>query len=286
VQAAPTSTFTPVDVAAVSVSSLCHEIESGKTFTVEIPSMDAYFVMIYRQDVRHCDILEGKQYTQVRNYSRGSACLVDLTDGAAIMLHSSLDSLGIVLPKVLFSEVCRNHPLTWVGGLKCERGKPDSVIASLGKVLSSALIENSISSQIILPHIAIALCAHLIHHYTNPSLRNGVGVSSLSLWQEKTAKEFMVGNLENQISVSAVANAAGMSTTHFSQEFKKATGDTPHRWLTRFRIEHAMRLLETRSFSISAVAIRCGYVDQSHFTKVFAAYTGATPFAWLQAKSH
>jgi AraC-like DNA-binding protein len=283
---APTVTLSPVSSAIFSVSRLAQEVDSQHPVEVRIPSMNAYFMMVYLQDVHHCDILADQSHTAVRCYEKGSVCLVDLTDGASILLHSSLDALGIVLPRSLLSEVAEMYPSTRPYHLRCQRGEPDSVIAGLGTVLTSALSGKADGSGAIVPHIAIALCAHLLHNYTAAHLRNGLGASTLSAWQEKVAKEFMLDNLDQEISVASIAEVAGLSVGHFAHQFKKATGVTPHQWLNRVRIDEAIRLLGMRTHSIGTISRLCGFADQSHFTKAFARQTGLTPFVWLQSRLH
>ncbi|MNW16127.1 Transcriptional activator NphR [compost metagenome] len=55
---------------------------------------------------------------------------------------------------------------------------------------------------------------------------------------------------------------------------------TPHRWLTAHRIERACALLAQADLSIAAVALACGFSDQSHLTRVFAQALGTTPGMW------
>jgi AraC-like DNA-binding protein len=98
--------------------------------------------------------------------------------------------------------------------------------------------------------------------------------------QEQTAKENLVAHLTQELSITGIAEACGMSTRRFVRAFRHTTGITPHRWLRAVRIERAKELLRNSSFSLAQIAHDCGFADQSHFTRVFRAGVGITPGAW------
>ena len=80
--------------------------------------------------------------------------------------------------------------------------------------------------------------------------------------------------------VEDLAEAICMSPFHFARMFKKSTGEAPHEFLTRVRMEEAKRLLAETSEPLAAIAARVGYRTQAHFTGVFNERTGATPRAF------
>ena len=58
----------------------------------------------------------------------------------------------------------------------------------------------------------------------------------------------------------------------------------PHQWLQHRRLERAKQALEKSSASLSAIAVDCGFADQSHFTRTFSRAVGVSPGAWRRAK--
>jgi AraC-like DNA-binding protein len=68
-----------------------------------------------------------------------------------------------------------------------------------------------------------------------------------------------------------------MSPFHFSRLFKLATGESPHAYLTRRRVERAKELLADSSLPLVHVASAVGFQTQGHFTEVFRRHTGTTP---------
>lgn len=248
--------------------------------TVTLPAARAYFLMLYLADVHHSDVAANGQQTQLTHYRRGSICLVDLAGGASICLHSSLDALGFVLPQTLFEELSEILPDARPQQLRCRRGELDPVMRNLGEALLPLLGDAGPAVPAVLQHIAVAICAHLVHTYSGRSEQEAGRGAMLSVWEEKAAKEFMADNLSRDIRVAAIAASTGLSTGHFSQGFKHATGVTPHQWLIHARVERAKELLAQRSISLVTIAKDCGFSDQSHFTKVFLRETGVTPAAW------
>jgi PAS domain S-box-containing protein len=84
--------------------------------------------------------------------------------------------------------------------------------------------------------------------------------------------------LPEKISVKEMAREAGLSESHFSRTFKRITGETPHQFALRVRLERASAALARSSVtSIADVATECGFFDQSHFTREFRKKFGMTP---------
>jgi AraC family transcriptional regulator len=283
---APCLTFSPMRSAIFSVSRLQCEVESGATFMVDLPAEPAYFLMLYLKDADHCDVAADGRHAQLVHYCSGSICLVDLSEGASICLHSSLDALAFVLPQALFEELSDIVPDAAPQNLRCRRGEIDAVMGNLGVALVPILEQAGPDVPPALNHIAIAICAHLLHTYSGVSRRDETRHSTLSMREEKAAKKFMVDNLGHDLRVAAIAAAIDLSAGHFSQGFKQATGCTPHQWLMRVRVERAKELLGQHAMSLISIAEACGFTDQSHFTKVFVREMGLTPAAWRLRELH
>jgi len=106
------------------------------------------------------------------------------------------------------------------------------------------------------------------------------GTIALPEWRLRRVYTFVERNLEERISLPALAQAAGLSRMHFAAVFRKATGLRPHDYVTRKRIERAQSLLTTSQESIIEIALSVGFQSQSHFTTVFRRLVGMTPNRW------
>ena len=77
-----------------------------------------------------------------------------------------------------------------------------------------------------------------------------------------------------------MADAAGLSPSHFARLFRQATGQPPHRYALHARIERAQTLLLQTGLSITAVSEQLGFYDESHFIRHFKRIMGTTPDVW------
>lgn len=84
------------------------------------------------------------------------------------------------------------------------------------------------------------------------------------------------------LSVSAIAQAVGMSDSKLSVEFGKAYKMKPLEYLTMQRMHRACRLLLTTDMPVKDIAVECGYYEISGFNRRFKAYTGTTPRQYRQ----
>ena len=84
------------------------------------------------------------------------------------------------------------------------------------------------------------------------------------------------------LSMKELADASGLSSTHFNRRFAELIGVSPTRLLHSIRIDHARHLLARTDQTISDIAIEVGYYDQSHLTRHFRRQCGITPRAYRQ----
>jgi AraC-like DNA-binding protein len=89
--------------------------------------------------------------------------------------------------------------------------------------------------------------------------------------------DFMQASLSETPGVLALAELVGMSPAHFSRSFKAATGEAPHRYLNRLRLERAKQLLADSSLRVVDIGLALGFANPSHFAAFFRAGTGMSP---------
>lgn len=106
------------------------------------------------------------------------------------------------------------------------------------------------------------------------------GRGGLSGWQKNRATALLVANLSSPAALKDIATHCGISVGHFTRAFRNSTGYSPHQWLILYRIELAKNLLLETSGSLIAIAVECGFADQSHFTRMFTRHVGETPGRW------
>ena len=94
------------------------------------------------------------------------------------------------------------------------------------------------------------------------------------------AKDLADARYFEPIGVDDMAHAAGLSRAHFSREFKRAFGESPHAYLLTRRLERAAALLRTTDRSVSDVCFSVGLRSLGSFTTSFARTYGLSPAAY------
>jgi transcriptional regulator GlxA family with amidase domain len=90
-------------------------------------------------------------------------------------------------------------------------------------------------------------------------------------------------HLDGPLPISQLAARFGFSERTLSRRFAAATGHGPQAYLQHARIQHAMRLLETRSDPIDQVRRSTGYTDAAAFRRAFKQATGLPPSRYRDA---
>ena len=94
------------------------------------------------------------------------------------------------------------------------------------------------------------------------------------------AKDLADARYFEQIDVEDMARAAGLSRAHFSREFNRAFGESPHAYLLTRRLERAAALLRTTDRSVADICFSVGLQSVGSFTTSFKRIFGSTPTAY------
>src|SRR5437660_12930775 len=97
------------------------------------------------------------------------------------------------------------------------------------------------------------------------------------------AKDLIGARYREPLDVPALARAARLSTAHFSREFRRAFGETPHRYLLTRRLERAAALLRNTDRTVSDICLTVGLRSLGSFTTSFGRAFGLSPTAYRAA---
>jgi AraC-like DNA-binding protein len=84
------------------------------------------------------------------------------------------------------------------------------------------------------------------------------------------------------LGVDDLARAAGLSRAHFSREFRRAFGESPHGYLLTRRLERAAALLRTTNRSVVDICFGVGLQSVGSFTTSFTRTYGMSPTAYRE----
>lgn len=82
---------------------------------------------------------------------------------------------------------------------------------------------------------------------------------------------------DEPLSLADLSRIAGVRTEHLCRAFRRATGQSPLRYVRDRRIRAALWLLRTEAAPISSIALDVGFNDLSTFNRHFRQITGDTP---------
>jgi AraC family transcriptional regulator len=126
--------------------------------------------------------------------------------------------------------------------------------------------------------IAVALInGHAVGYRLVQTNRGGLGSARL-----RKIKELVDANMDEDLSLDEMAQSVGLSTAHFARMFRKSTGETPHQFVLRERIERAKAMLRAADDRVLDVAVACGFKTQQHFAQVFRGVCGVSPTEYRQ----
>jgi AraC-like DNA-binding protein len=94
------------------------------------------------------------------------------------------------------------------------------------------------------------------------------------------AKDLADARYFEPLDVDDLAAAAGLSRAHFSREFRRAFGESPHAYLLTRRLERAAALLRTTDRSVADVCLSVGLQSIGSFTTSFTRTFGVSPTAY------
>jgi transcriptional regulator GlxA family with amidase domain len=166
---------------------------------------------------------------------------------------------------------------------------PDVLFVDEGRILTSAGAG-----------AAVDLCLHLVRRDHGSQVANAVARRCVvPPWREggqaqfierpvpetsgvgtAEAREWALQCLDRPLSIDDLAGRARMSRRSFTRRFREETGQSPTQWLTRQRVEHARRLLESSELTVDQIARRTGLGTGVSLRQHLRAVLGVSPSAY------
>lgn len=193
-----------------------------------------------------------------------------------------IDELQMFLDPTLFADSAAeitDRPVRLVEGI----GIRDGFIAAIAAQLVEELSNPGACSRLFGDSVAHALAAQLLRRHSTIVSTAALERVDIPSHKVRAAIEFILSRLGENISIDAIAAAVHMSSFRFARGFKKATGQSPHRFVIEKRIELAKHLLRTTDQKLADIARAAGFATQSHFTTAFRRHSHATPAAYRHA---
>jgi len=96
------------------------------------------------------------------------------------------------------------------------------------------------------------------------------------------AKDLMDCRYFELLTIPILADAARLSPAHFSREFRRTFGETPHHYLLTRRLERAAALLRNTDRKVADICVSVGLDSVGSFTTSFVRYFGCSPTVYRE----
>jgi AraC family transcriptional regulator len=159
----------------------------------------------------------------------------------------------------------------------------DALISSIVNSLGDQLKNPDRAGRLFIDSAAQMLVAQLLRKHCAFPFPLPKGPAGMSARKLQLVRDYVDAGLAGKLTLEDIAASIHMSAYHFARSFKATTGETPHAYVTRLRVERAQELLRTSSWSMPAIARRVGFSSKSHFAAVFLRLTGISPHRFRNA---
>jgi len=154
-------------------------------------------------------------------------------------------------------------------------GLQDPLLSQIVTTLAEE-IEGGFADRILIESLGTALCIRIaqrfVGHLPLPTSNKGLSPERL-----RRVRDYIEAHLDEDLSLTVLADIACLSPYHFSRSFKEAAGAGPQRYVIRRRLERAKRLLRQTHQPLAMIAQEAGFADQSHLNSIFRREMGVTP---------
>ena len=110
-------------------------------------------------------------------------------------------------------------------------------------------------------------------------LRSSPGISQAI----KKTIDYIYDNIQKRVTITKISKAVGINRTYLCELFKKETGYSIQRYITKTKIEAAANMLAYEDFSILEISDYFSFASSSHFCSVFKKEMGKSPTAYRRA---
>ena len=150
----------------------------------------------------------------------------------------------------------------------------DSLLGQIAATLAQE-VEGGFADRILVESLGTALCIRLARRFVGHlPLPTSKGLSRERL---QRVRDYVEAHLDDDLSLTVLADISCLSPYHFSRSFKQAIGMGPQRYVMERRIERAKTLMRRTHQPLASIALEAGFTDQSHLTSVFRRATEMTP---------
>ena len=224
----------------------------------------------------------GKQWTAHARF--GEAIIIPATVGYGVAWDVELEALTISLDALAFTNVIDAGQDPSQIELIPQYSLQDPLLYQLALGLKDILAKGAAGSRLYAETLIHTLMVHVLQHYANRLVAPKIDKNGLSQVRQRLVLDYIHEHLEQDLSLQQLANLVQLSPHYFAEQFKQSIGVAPHQYVIQQRVERAKQFLKQREITITEVACRTGFANQSHLTRHFKRLVGITPSAFRRRR--
>lgn len=155
----------------------------------------------------------------------------------------------------------------------------DAQLENIAWALKAEMESGYPSGRLYLDSLAVSVATRLVRSHSSVAVESASVSRRMSGRRLRDVLAFVEDNLNQELPLSEMAAAAGLSVSHFKTLFRESVGMPAHQYLIRRRVERAKTLLADGKMSISQIAFETGFAHQSHLARHMRRVLGVSPRA-------
>jgi AraC family transcriptional regulator len=197
--------------------------------------------------------------------------------------------MHLYLPTTLFRRLSDDfnlpgapaHSIRYVAGLR------DEVINQIVLSILSEMTNETAASRMCVETAYLMLAARIIHRYCDSGSCRLASPASHRPHNARLRRvlDYISVHVADEITLEELAGVACLSTFHFARMFTRAVGVSPHRYVSRMRLESAMAEIAAGRLPLTQIALNARFSSQKSFTRAFHRATGMTPAEYRRRRS-
>src|SRR5258708_1105910 len=224
----------------------------------------------------------GAGFCQEAMPNTGAIWLSPAGVGKEIVITAPIpQTMQLYLPTALFDRLSDdfNLPVAPAHSIRNAVAIGDDVIDQIGRSMLSELNVESAASRLYVEAASLTLAARLLHKHCDSGACAPIDSSAHQLDPIRLRRvlDYIAANIKDDITLLDLAGIAGYSPFHFARKFTFAMGISPHRYISRLRLERAMAELAAGKLPLAQIALNAQFSSQASFTRAFHRAIGMTP---------
>jgi AraC family transcriptional regulator len=190
-------------------------------------------------------------------------------------------AMHLYLPMALFRRLSDdfNLPGSPAHCVRYLAGFQDEVISQIVLSILAEMTNETAAGRMYVETASLALAARIVSRYCDSESCEPIEPAAHHRDHARMRRvlDYIAVHIADEITLEELAAIAGLSTFRFARMFTSGVGISPHRYVSRIRLERAMAEIATGRVPLGQIALDARFSSQASFTRAFRRATGMTP---------